>query len=164
MEETRRELRLDLTQAAERARAAGEISFETLPDFVIERPREKAHGDFAANLAMLLARQAKMPPRKIAEAILAHLYKEETPKFVENVEIAGAGFINFRMQAHWLTDGLADAAAQGKHFGESDAGGGQKVNVEFVSANPTGELHLGNARGAAIGDPRVLHQRRGQAN
>ncbi len=152
LEETRRELRLDLTQAAERARAAGEISFETLPDFVIERPREKAHGDFAANLAMLLARQAKMPPRKIAEAILAHLYKEETPKFVENVEIAGAGFINFRMQAHWLTDGLADAAAQGKHFGESDAGGGQKVNVEFVSANPTGELHLGNARGAAIGD------------
>ncbi len=152
LEETREALRKDLTQAAEQARAAGEIAYETLPDFVIERPREKAHGDFAANVAMLLARQAKMPPRKIAEAILAHLYKEESPKFVENVEIAGAGFINFRMQAHWLTDGLADAAMQGKHFGESSAGGGRKVNVEFVSANPTGELHLGNARGAAIGD------------
>ncbi len=152
LEETREALRKDLTQAAEQARAAGEIAYETLPDFVIERPREKAHGDFAANVAMLLARQAKMPPRKIAEAILAHLYKEESPKFVENVEIAGAGFINFRMQAHWLTDGLADAAMQGKKFGESDAGGGRKVNVEFVSANPTGELHLGNARGAAIGD------------
>lgn len=152
LEKTREALRRDLTQAAEQARAAGEISFETLPDFVIERPREKAHGDFAANVAMLLARQAKMPPRKIAEAILAHLYKEETPQWVEAVEIAGAGFINFRMQAHWLTDGLADAAGQGKSFGESNAGGGQKVNIEFVSANPTGELHLGNARGAAIGD------------
>lgn len=152
LEKTREALRRDLTQAAEQARAAGEISFETLPDFVIERPREKAHGDFAANVAMLLARQAKMPPRKIAEAILAHLYKEETPLWVETVEIAGAGFINFRMQAHWLTDGLADAAGQGKSFGESNAGGGQKVNIEFVSANPTGELHLGNARGAAIGD------------
>lgn len=152
LEETRQELRKDLTQAAEAARAAGEISFETVPDFVIERPREKAHGDFAANMAMLMSRQAKMPPRKIAEAILAHLYKEETPLWVENVEIAGAGFINFRMQAHWLTDGLADAVGQGKSFGESNAGGGQKVNVEFVSANPTGELHLGNARGAAIGD------------
>ena len=152
LEETRQELRKDLTQAAEAARAAGEISVETVPDFVIERPHEKAHGDFAANMAMLMSRQAKMPPRKIAEAILAHLYKEETPLWVENVEIAGAGFINFRMQAHWLTDGLADAVGQGKSFGESNAGGGQKVNVEFVSANPTGELHLGNARGAAIGD------------
>lgn len=150
--ETRKYLKLDLAAAAEAARAAGEINFSELPDFVIERPREKAHGDYAANLAMLLARQAKLPPRKIAEAIIAHLYQDEPAVWVDSVEIAGAGFINFRMKPNWLTDGLADAAAQGAGFGESDFGAGQKVNIEFVSANPTGELHLGNARGAAIGD------------
>lgn len=152
LEETRWELRKDLLAAATAAKEAGELNFDELPDFVIERPREKAHGDFAANLAMLLARQAKMPPRKIAEAILAHLYKDEPAVWVEGVEIAGAGFINFRMKDNWLTDGLADAAARGEKFGESEFGAGHKVNVEFVSANPTGELHLGNARGAAIGD------------
>lgn len=150
--ETRYHLKQDLQAAAEAARAAGELNFEQLPDFVIERPREKAHGDWAANIAMLLARQAKMPPRKIAEAILGHLYKDEPATWVEGVEIAGAGFINFRMKANWLTDGLADAAEMGKTFGESDFGHGERVNIEFVSANPTGELHLGNARGGAIGD------------
>lgn len=150
--ETRFHLKQDLQAAAEAARAAGELKFEQLPDFVIERPREKAYGDFAANIAMLLARQAKMPPRKIAEAIIAHLYQDEPAQWVETVEIAGAGFINFRMKANWLTDGLSDAARLGKAFGESDFGHGERVNIEFVSANPTGELHLGNARGGAIGD------------
>lgn len=150
--ETRKELKKDLIAAAEAAKAAGELNFDELPDFVIERPREKAHGDYAANLAMLLARQAKMPPRKIAEVILSRLYRDEPAVWVDSVEIAGAGFINFRMKSCWLTDGLKDAAAMGRSFGESDFGGGQRVNIEFVSANPTGELHLGNARGAAIGD------------
>lgn len=150
--ETRYHLKQDLQAAALAARAAGELNFEQLPDFVIERPREKAHGDWAANIAMLLARQAKMPPRKIAEAILAHLYKDGPATWVEGVEIAGAGFINFRMKPNWLTDGLANAAEMGKAFGESDFGHAERVNIEFVSANPTGELHLGNARGGAIGD------------
>lgn len=150
--ETRYHLKQDLAAAAEAAKAAGELNFEQLPDFVIERPREKAHGDWAANIAMLLARQAKMPPRKIAEAIIAHLYQDEPAQWVDAVEIAGAGFINFRMKANWLTDGLAGAADMGKAFGESDFGKGERVNIEFVSANPTGELHLGNARGGAIGD------------
>lgn len=152
LEETRFYLRKDLQAAAEAARAAGELSYDELPDFVIERPRDKAHGDMAANLAMLLARQAKMAPRKIAEAICAHLYQEEPAIWVDKVEIAGAGFINFYMKHHWLTEGLREAASRGEGFGESDFGKGERVNVEFVSANPTGELHLGNARGAAIGD------------
>lgn len=152
LEETRAELKKDLIAAAEAARAAGELNFEVLPDFVIERPREKAHGDFAANLAMLLARQARMAPPKIAAALISHLYKEEPAEWVEAVEVAGAGFINFRMKPCWLTGGLSDAAARGEKFGESEYGKGVRVNIEFVSANPTGELHLGNARGAAIGD------------
>ncbi len=152
LEETRFELKKDLQAAAEAARTSGELSFEQLPDFVIERPRDKAHGDFAANLAMLLARQAKMAPRKIAELIVARLYQAEPAVYVEKVEIAGAGFINFYMKPNWLAEGLADAAARGAAFGESNFGQGERVNIEFVSANPTGELHLGNARGAAIGD------------
>lgn len=150
--ETRFYLKQDLQAAAEAARSAGLLNFEELPDFVIERPREKAHGDFAANLAMLLARQAKMAPRKIAELLVAQLYQDKPAVWVERVEIAGAGFINFYMKPDWLTSGLADAAQRGTAFGESDFGQGERVNVEFVSANPTGELHLGNARGAAIGD------------
>lgn len=150
--ETRLNLKQDLQAAAEAARSAGLLNFEELPDFVIERPREKAHGDFAANLAMLLARQAKMAPRKIAELLVAQLYQDKPAVWVERVEIAGAGFINFYMKSDWLTAGLADAAQRGTAFGESDFGQGERVNVEFVSANPTGELHLGNARGAAIGD------------
>lgn len=152
LEETRFYLKEDLRQAAEAARAAGELNYAGLPDFVIEQPREKAHGDFAANLAMLLARQAKMAPRKIAELLVARLYQDEPAVWVDKVEIAGAGFINFYMKPHWLTSGLANAAERGAAFGESDFGRGERVNVEFVSANPTGELHLGNARGAAIGD------------
>ena len=108
--ETRFYLKQDLQAAAEAARSAGLLNFEELPDFVIERPRGKAHGDFAANLAMLLARQAKMAPRKIAELLVAQLYQDKPAVWVERVEIAGAGFINFYMKPDWLTSGLADAA------------------------------------------------------
>jgi arginyl-tRNA synthetase len=152
LEETRFYLKKDLAEAAEAAKADGELNFEELPDFVIERPREKAHGDFAANIAMLLARQAKMAPHKIAEILVGKLYKEAPAVFVDSVEIAGAGFINFRMKASWLAGGLLDAVKRGEAFGESEFGAKSRINIEFVSANPTGELHLGNARGAAIGD------------
>ncbi len=152
LKETKEELHKDLELAALAAKNAGVINFEELPKFVIEAPREKAHGDFAANVAMVLAKQAKMPPRKIAEAIVAELYKDASATWVESVDIAGAGFINIKMKAAWLTEGMRNAASQGAEFGNSDYGKGEKVNVEFVSANPTGELHLGNARGAAIGD------------
>ncbi len=150
MRTIKNDLHQRLEQAASAAKAAGDLQFETMPDFAIEVPREKAHGDFAGNIAMLLAKQAKMAPRKIAEAIIQHL--DAADSLVENVEIAGAGFINFRLKPEWLTKGLADAIQQGADYGNSDFGGGKKVQVEFVSANPTGELHMGNARGAALGD------------
>ena len=139
-----------LTEAAMAAKAKGELNIETVPNFVVEIPRDKTHGDFAANIAMLLAKQAKKAPRMIAENIINNLMIEGT--YVESVEIAGAGFINFRLKENWLSDGLKDALNQGEDYGNSDYGQGKKVQVEFVSANPTGELHMGNARGAAIGD------------
>lgn len=139
-----------LTAAAWAAKEKGELNFESVPDFVVEIPRDKTHGDFAANIAMLLAKQAHKAPRMIAENIIDNLKTAGT--YVAAVEIAGAGFINFRLAENWLTDGLADAVRQGDQYGNSDYGKGEKVQVEFVSANPTGELHMGNARGAAIGD------------
>ncbi|MGI5825369.1 MAG: arginine--tRNA ligase [Bacillota bacterium] len=139
-----------LTEAAMTAKEAGDLNIETVPSFVVEIPRDKTHGDFAANIAMLLAKQAKKAPRMIAEDIIKHLQTEGS--YVADVEIAGAGFINFRLKENWLADGLRDAVGQGKAYGSSDHGKGKKVQVEFVSANPTGELHMGNARGAAIGD------------
>ena len=139
-----------LTDAAMAAKANGQLNIETIPDFVVEIPRDKTHGDFAANIAMLLAKQARKAPRMIAQDIIDNLKTDGT--YVEAVEIAGAGFINFRLKENWLTDGLKDAIAQGENYGNSDYGQGKKVQVEFVSANPTGELHMGNARGAAIGD------------
>jgi len=136
--------------AAENARNNGDLNFEAIPDFVLEVPREKGHGDFATNLAMLLARQAKMPPRKIAEVLNQHFNKEGS--WIARVEIAGPGFINFHLNSCWVFDVLPQIEAQGDKYGNSDTGQGKKVQVEFVSANPTGLLHMGNARGAALGD------------
>lgn len=148
--EIKKVLHQALGQAVEKLKAQGELNYESLPPYIIEVPRDKSHGDFASNLAMLLTKQAKIPPRQIAERIVAAFDKTGTP--VMALEIAGPGFLNFRLSPNWLTEGLADLLAQGESFGNSTVGNGKKVQVEFVSANPTGELHMGNARGAAIGD------------
>ncbi len=148
--EIKKVLHQALGQAVEKLKAQGELNYESLPPYIIEVPRDKSHGDFASNLAMLLTKQAKMPPRQIADRIVAAFDKTGTP--VMALEIAGPGFLNFRLSPNWLTEGLADLLAQGESFGNSTVGNGKKVQVEFVSANPTGELHMGNARGAAIGD------------
>lgn len=139
-----------VTDALEKAKAAGRLSFEELVDFPVERPREAAHGDFAVNAAMAMAKQCHMAPRDVAKAIAEYIDFSQTE--VEKMEIAGPGFINFRMKEGWLNRVMAEILAQGEDFGRSDTGHGQKIQVEFVSANPTGELHMGNARGAAIGD------------
>lgn len=136
--------------AAGKARDAGVLPFDTLPDFVVEVPREKEHGDFASNLALLLAKQAAMPPREVAAAIMEHMDLADT--WIEEWEIAGPGFINFKLKRSWIYPALEAADRADKCFGRSDIGKGKKVQVEFVSANPTGELHMGNARGAALGD------------
>lgn len=137
-------------QAAEAARAQGQLNFEELPEFVLEVPREKEHGDFATNIAMLLARQAKMAPRQVAEVLKPNIDTAGT--WVAKMEIAGPGFINFYLDYKWLYDVLPEVEAGGDSYGASNVGAGKKVQVEFVSANPTGLLHMGNARGAALGD------------
>jgi arginyl-tRNA synthetase len=144
------EIKDALRAAALKAREAGELTFTNLPDFVLEVPREKQHGDFAANLAMLLTKEAKMPPRQIAQALLKNFPKEGT--WVESLEVAGPGFINFKLNNSWLYHVITDVLEAGQAYGRSDIGQGKKVQVEFVSANPTGLLHMGNARGAALGD------------
>ena len=116
----------------------------------LETPKDKANGDFATNLAMQLTKLAKKPPRAIAEAILENLVTEGTD--IEKVEIAGPGFINITVRKDFLADVVKAVKEQGENYGRTTTGNGQKIQVEFVSANPTGDLHLGHARGAAFGD------------
>lgn len=115
----------------------------------LERPKNKDHGDFSTNLAMLLAKPLRQNPRAIAESLIKAL---PTSAYVEKVEIAGAGFINFYLGANAKQAIIGLVAAQGEKFGHNNIGQGRKVQVEFVSANPTGPLHVGHGRGAAVGD------------
>ncbi|WP_379137555.1 arginine--tRNA ligase [Paenibacillus sp. sgz500958] len=130
--------------------AAGLVTREELPAIVLEVPKDKAHGDLATNAAMQLTKIAKRNPRQIAEAIIEHL--DGSHSVIEKAEIAGPGFINFTLSKNYLYPVIPLVASQGENYGRIDAGKGQKVEVEFVSANPTGSLHLGHARGAAVGD------------
>jgi len=139
-----------LEEAAQAAKAVGELNFLELPSYVLEEPRERQHGDLATNLAMVLAKQAKRSPRDIATTLIKHL--DTTGTWIESSEIAGAGFINFRLNPLWLTDVINEVLNAGECYGQVDIGKGEKIQVEFVSANPTGLLHMGNARGAALGD------------
>lgn len=150
VEQYRTRLVQSLVAALDRAIAAGSLPALAPPQFLVEVPRETDHGDFATNLAMLLAKPAKMAPRKIAEAILHNLDLKGTR--VERVEIAGPGFINFYLEPAWVLDALSQIDDQDENYGRINLGQGKKVQVEFVSANPTGLLHMGNARGAALGD------------
>ncbi|KGE19882.1 arginine--tRNA ligase [Paenibacillus wynnii] len=130
--------------------AAGLVTREELPAITLEVPKDKAHGDLATNAAMQLTKIAKRNPRQIAEAIVEHL--DSSHAVIEKAEIAGPGFINFTLSKHYLYPVISLVAEQGEDYGRINIGQGQKVEVEFVSANPTGSLHLGHARGAAVGD------------
>ncbi|SHG67946.1 arginine--tRNA ligase [Ornithinibacillus halophilus] len=123
---------------------------DELPSIILEKPKDKAHGDFATNIAMQLARIAKKAPKMIAEDIVENLDQQKAS--IEKVEIAGPGFINFFMKNDFLTDLIPTILEAGDNYGKTDVGKGEKVQVEFVSVNPTGDLHLGHARGAAFGD------------
>lgn len=125
-------------------------ALEEIPAIVLEVPKDKAHGDLATNAAMQLTRIAKRNPRQIAEAIIEHL--DHAKAGVVKAEIAGPGFINFTLIKSYLFPIIEQVYRQGEKYGRTDKGAGQKVQVEFVSANPTGSLHLGHARGAAVGD------------
>ncbi len=130
--------------------AAAELGAGNSVEVVLERPREPAHGDLATNLAMTLAPRLGRAPRDVAEALLERL--ELAAVHVEHAEVAGPGFINFRVSRDYLREGLRAIARADHVYGRSDWGAGRRINVEFVSANPTGPLHVGHGRGAAVGD------------
>lgn len=143
------EARRLLAAAAQAAMDAGELPQAELPAFIVEVPADTKNGDIASNLAMAGARTWRKAPRMIAEALTAHLQLENT--VFERAEVAGPGFINlFLAPSFWA--GVVLAACSNPEYGRTDHGKGQRYNVEFVSANPTGPMHMGNARGGALGD------------
>lgn len=143
-------LRLAILNAIDTAKEKGQLGDAQAPDFVIETPADRSHGDLATNAAMACAKAFKMPPFKIAQAITANLTLEGT--YIERFETAGPGFINFFLKGRYYSDVIKDIEESGDSYGRSSFGQGEKVMVEFVSANPTGPMHMGNARGGALGD------------
>jgi arginyl-tRNA synthetase len=139
-----------LLQALTRAKDKGDLKLEILPVITLDNPREKSHGDLATTIAMTLAKSEKKAPRKIAETIIANIHDEDG--IIEKTEIAGPGFINFFLKKDRWKKTLFEIDAEGSAYGLMNIGKGEKVLVEFVSANPTGPLHVGHGRGAAVGD------------
>ncbi|MEC0766718.1 arginine--tRNA ligase [Bacillus atrophaeus] len=129
---------------------AGLAEENQIPNVILETPKDKTHGDYSTNMAMQLARIAKKAPRQIAEDIVASFDKGKAS--IEKLDIAGPGFINFYMDNQYLTKLIPSVLEAGEAYGEINIGNGERIQVEFVSANPTGDLHLGHARGAAVGD------------
>ncbi|NLP48439.1 MAG: arginine--tRNA ligase [Clostridiales bacterium] len=136
--------------ALEKAQASQSLPKEDLPPFVVEVPADRKNGDFSANAAMAWARFFKMPPRKLAEILSENL--DLSAGYFQSFDIAGPGFMNFYLSDAYYADLILDIVEKGDNYGRSDFGSGKKINVEFVSANPTGPMHMGNARGAALGD------------
>ena len=131
------------------AHAAGDLPDLSDLEFVIERPRDRSHGDWATNAAMVAARPAKAAPRVIAQAIVDHF---PDVGHVAGLEIAGPGFVNITLDPSWYLDVLRRAALGGPDHARGEAGSPEKIQVEFVSSNPNGPLHIGHARGGVIGD------------
>ena len=138
-----------LTDAVKAAIADGTLPEAALPDFIVEIPADVKNGDIASNVAMAGARAFHKAPRQIAEAITAKLQLDGS--LFDRFEVAGPGFINLFLGQDWFTS-VVRAAVANPEYGRTDAGAGKKYNVEFVSANPTGPMHMGNARGGALGD------------
>jgi len=147
IEQLKHKLHQNILNAIEKAEL---VEIEQIPEFIIEIPKDNKNGDFASNVAMQLTKLAKKKPRDIAELIVTNIDKQAAG--IETIEIAGPGFINFYMSYDYLYQAMADIFKLQKNYGASDFGKGQKIQIEFVSANPTGSLHLGHARWAAVGD------------
>jgi len=147
VEQVQSKLKEEIRAAVIKANLATE---DQIPDVILEVPKEKSHGDYSTNMAMQLARVAKKAPRVIAEALIENFDRSKAS--IEKMEMAGPGFINFYMNNAYLTDLIPTVLDAGEKYGETTVGNKEKVQVEFVSANPTGDLHLGHARGAAVGD------------
>jgi len=139
-----------IATSIQEAEKNGDLVFSgEMPNFVVEPPREAAHGDLATNVAMMLAKPAGKPPRVIAEILKPKLAAHP---FITAVEMAGPGFINLRLKPDVWQDEVKEILREGLHYGDSKLGQGQKVNIEYVSANPTGPMHVGHVRGAVVGD------------
>ncbi|MFC0272431.1 arginine--tRNA ligase [Metabacillus herbersteinensis] len=147
VEQVKERLKDEIKAAAVKAGLAEETQ---LPDVLLELPKDKTNGDYSTNMAMQLARIAKKAPRMIAEELVANFDKGKAS--IEKIDIAGPGFINFYMNNQYLTDLIPTILEAGDTYGQTNVGNNEKIQVEFVSANPTGTLHLGHARGAAVGD------------
>jgi arginyl-tRNA synthetase len=139
-----------LLEALKRAKDKGDLKLETLPVITLETPKDRKHGDISSTFALSMSKIEGKPPRKIAETILANIQDEEG--IIAKSEIAGPGFINFFLKQDRWRKTLFDIDDQAHEYGLKDIGRGEKVQVEFVSANPTGPLHVGHGRGAAVGD------------
>lgn len=139
-----------ITEAAQRAMESGELPQAELGAFKIEVPANRDNGDYSTNAAMAWARAFRRAPAQIAAAITENICLDGS--FFDSCEAAGPGFINFRLSDHFYSKILKDIRNKGENYGRSDFGKGEKVNIEFVSANPTGPMHMGNARGGALGD------------
>ena len=141
-------LRTAIDGVIERLRQAGTLALSVAPDYQIETPKLEAHGDFSTNVAMLLAKASRQPPRELASAIAAEL---SALPLISRCEVAGPGFINFVVAQDVVFDVVRQVSEAGTAYGRNNSGDGARVQVEFVSANPTGPLHIGHGRGAAIG-------------
>lgn len=153
-EQMRSKISAAIAAAVEKAQQNGALPQTDAPLQIEERirlevPKDKEHGDFACNIAMMLAKPLRSNPRAIAEAIVSCI---EPDSDIDKIEVAGAGFINFYLNSSWLYEVLNQVEVQGDDYGRIDIGKGKRVMVEFVSANPTGPMHMGNARGGTLGD------------
>mgnify|MGYP002544083485 CR=1 FL=1 len=150
VEQSTANLRTLIIEAIGKAIAAGQLPSEPIPDFTIEVPADRSHGDWATNVAMVSAKAFKLAPRKIAEAVASNIVLDNS--YFKSCEIAGPGFLNFFLNEQFYVDVVKEVIAEGDNYGHSDFGQNKKVMIEFVSANPTGPMHMGNARGGALGD------------
>ncbi|MEW6089268.1 MAG: arginine--tRNA ligase [bacterium] len=150
----REKIKKDLVQkirdAVDKYISEENLNLTAVPHIILESPKDKAHGDFAANIAMQLSKQLRLPPRIIAESLLK--YFDPGCSWIKKKEIAGPGFINFYLHDSWLFEIIPEVIKKKKKYGSSGMGVNEKIMVEFVSANPTGPLHVGHGRGAVVGD------------
>ena len=150
IDEAKREIGKLLNAAYERAVEKGVLPAGAVLGGSVEIPKDVVFGDYASSAAMAAARAMRMAPRRIADALAAELDLRDS--YFDSVSVAGAGFINFRLGAKWYTEVIAGIEAEGAGYGSADLGGHERVMVEVVSANPTGPMHMGNARGGVLGD------------
>ena len=148
--DAKNECRALLEAALKKCTAAGKLPEGEFPDYVVEIPNDSSHGNFAANAAMVSARAFRKAPKMIADALVSEM--ELSGSSFAKVEVAGPGFINFTLAPAWFAGTVRSVLEEKENYGRTDFGAGKKVLVEFVSANPTGPMHIGNARGGALGD------------